>query len=403
MNVLILTPDRVGSTLLQRLITIYMLRKGFDKPVINLHELTNGLEKYFNTILNLEVLGKPKGTSWGYYQSLSVITELLQSVEHYKTSRLAHYHIQKRNDSLDEQIRFYEYLNENFFIISCQRENILEYALSWCINAHSKKLNVYSAIEKVNVFSEIYKKGITVEPTSLIKYLNAYKKYIEWCDRFFAIQSIFVYDKNINNIENYMFNLDFMKESKHNSWQDMFGQSWNDFNLCHKLLPDVRLLNNNVGNTNIEWTDPNQELQWQLYKGVDWPEFNVMSDTKLDELDTNTKQEILDLKQKSILDWNKSFIQTTANVKNFLTKHLESYKTTYKTLDQLVKDGFLVTGVPIKLQTLYEKKQIIKNFKDLVNYYNHWVDENKFGVTYTDTDLDNLIALENKSTILIEK
>ena len=48
MNVLILTPDRVGSTLLQRLITIYMLRKGFDLPVVNLHELSNGLQKYYN-------------------------------------------------------------------------------------------------------------------------------------------------------------------------------------------------------------------------------------------------------------------------------------------------------------------------------------------------------------------
>ena len=41
MNVLLLTPDRVGSTLLQRTLTVYMLRRGFDKPVINLHELTN--------------------------------------------------------------------------------------------------------------------------------------------------------------------------------------------------------------------------------------------------------------------------------------------------------------------------------------------------------------------------
>ena len=143
MNVLILTPDRVGSTLLQRLVTIYMLRKGFDKPVINLHELTNGLEKYYNTILNQEVLGKPTGTEWGYYQKLNKIEELLKSVDHYKTSRLAHYHIVNRKDSIEEQIKFYEYLNRNFYIISCRRDNLFEHALSWGINAHSKKLNVY--------------------------------------------------------------------------------------------------------------------------------------------------------------------------------------------------------------------------------------------------------------------
>ena len=43
MNVLILTPDAVGSTLLQRTITIYMQFHEFDRPTINLHELTNGL------------------------------------------------------------------------------------------------------------------------------------------------------------------------------------------------------------------------------------------------------------------------------------------------------------------------------------------------------------------------
>ena len=112
MNVLILTPDRVGSTLLQRLLTVYMLRRQFDKPVINLHELTNGLEKYYNTTLNQEVLGKPKGTEWGYFQSLAEIEDLLNSVDHYKTSRLAHYHLVNRRDTLSEQLKFYDYLNK---------------------------------------------------------------------------------------------------------------------------------------------------------------------------------------------------------------------------------------------------------------------------------------------------
>lgn len=63
MNVLILTPDRVGSTLLQRLITVYMNFHEFDRPVINLHELSNGLVKYYNPAYQREVLGKPNG-SW---------------------------------------------------------------------------------------------------------------------------------------------------------------------------------------------------------------------------------------------------------------------------------------------------------------------------------------------------
>ena len=50
MNILILTPDRVGSTLLQRVITIHMNNMKHDKitsPVVNLHELTNGIENYY--------------------------------------------------------------------------------------------------------------------------------------------------------------------------------------------------------------------------------------------------------------------------------------------------------------------------------------------------------------------
>jgi hypothetical protein len=39
MNILILTPDAVGSTLLQRVLTMYMQFHEFDRPVINLHEL----------------------------------------------------------------------------------------------------------------------------------------------------------------------------------------------------------------------------------------------------------------------------------------------------------------------------------------------------------------------------
>jgi hypothetical protein len=77
MNVLILTPDRVGSTLLQRLITVYMQAHDYGAPVINLHELTNGLIKYYSPMFAREVLGKPNGQPWGYFQSLDQITDLL--------------------------------------------------------------------------------------------------------------------------------------------------------------------------------------------------------------------------------------------------------------------------------------------------------------------------------------
>ena len=128
MNVLILTPDAVGSTFLQRVLTIYMQLHNFDRPVINLHELTNGIAKYYNPELGQEVLGK-KQDKWGYYQSLEQVVEILSSVDHYKTSRLALYHIKNRGDSLADQVQFYQYLRDNFYIISCRRENLFEHAI----------------------------------------------------------------------------------------------------------------------------------------------------------------------------------------------------------------------------------------------------------------------------------
>ena len=142
MNVLILTPDAVGSTLLQRLITIYMQFHDFDRPVINLHELTNGLEKYYSPEFGREIVSKSRVKNWGYYQSLEDVVKILSDVDHYKTSRLAQYHIKNRNDPIDQQIPFYRYLNENFFVIACRRHNIFEHALSMAINKITKNYSI---------------------------------------------------------------------------------------------------------------------------------------------------------------------------------------------------------------------------------------------------------------------
>ena len=91
MNVLILTPDAVGSTLLQRMLTIYMQFHDFGRPVINLHELTNGLARYYSPEFNQELVSKYALKTWGYHQSLPQVVEMLSSVDHYKTSRLAPY------------------------------------------------------------------------------------------------------------------------------------------------------------------------------------------------------------------------------------------------------------------------------------------------------------------------
>lgn len=398
MNVLILTPDRVGSTLLQRLLTVYMLRKGFNKPVINLHELTNGLVQYHNTTLNQTVLGKPEGQNWGYHQTLTEVVDMLSSTDHYKTSRLAHYHIVNRQDTIAEQLKFYDYLNKNFYIISCRRENILEHALSWSINAHSKKLNVYSPTEKVNAFYDIYKDGITVQKDTLCAHLKKYKEYINWCDTYFNVQSHFYYEKDVVAIEDYILNLDFMKGHTNNSWQDMFGQSFTDYNACHRLIPNL-LLHNTTNDLKLstsrpQWawnTDSLNELNWNNIKGADWPEYNDVTVDSFNQLSLTVQTEITNFGYNPT---NHS-VSVTADTYNFLNKHVDTYKNTVSQVNNLVNDGFLVTGIPIKLQSLSEKKSVIKNFEECITWYNEWSTTNSFGKEYSLNDIDQLCNKED--------
>lgn len=385
MNVLILTPDRVGSTLLQRVLTIYMLRKGFDQPVINLHELTNGLEKYWNPTLKQEVLGKPQGTEWGYYQTLSEIEDMLGSVDHYVTSRLAHYHIVNRQDSIAEQMKFYQYLNQNFYIISCRRKNILEHVLSWAIHAHSKVLNVYSPQEKINSFHNIYKNKITVNEESLVTYLNKYKNYLEWVDRHFHVQRYFNYEDSINDLEEYILSLDFMQGNQKNSWQDMFGQDFNQWNSCHRILPNL-VLHEQQGDNPFTLYDNTARLKWDQLKGSDWPKFESASD--IDNLPATIQKEIKSHFDVSTL--NQTF-NLNSSMYNFLTEQLPRYNSATDQISTLVKQGFLVTGVPIKLQTFKEKQMIVNNFDQCVEWYNKWANINDYDLAL---DVDNQAATE---------
>ena len=358
MNVLILTPDRVGSTLLQRVLTVYMLRQGFDRPVINLHELTNGLKKYYNNTLNQEVLGKPQGTVWGYYQSLGEVEDLLKSTDHYKTSRLAHYHLVARNDSIAEQIKFYNYLNENFFIISCRRENLFEHALSWGIKGHSKTLNVYNTKEKINAFYDIYKNKITIPQETLVLHLNKYRSYINWSDTHFNIQSYWNYDTDVKDIEKYILSLDFMQNSENNTWNDMFGQDFDTWNACHRMLPNLVLLDRPDVTTQIRLPMiSTTHKKWDELKGPDWPQ-------SLSECIKNTKA-LTPFIQNEIEQFCQT-IPTTNKEYNFLTKNIDTYLDTNSQLVDLVDKGFLVTNVPLKLQSLKEKKLIIKNFDQCI-------------------------------------
>jgi hypothetical protein len=113
------------------------------------------------------------------------------------------------------------------------------------------------------------------------------------------------------------------------------------------------------------------------------------------QLATNVKQLTYDApeetKQYQLQSIDRHDIGKSLSVadQQFLIKNIKSYHDSKLAIDELVDHKVLVTPVPIKLQTMLEKKLLIKNFKECVDCYNEWVDKNKIGVPYTLDDIDN--------------
>lgn len=352
MNVLVLTPDRVGSTLLQRLITIYMQFLQCDRPIINLHELTNGLELYWNSTLKQKVLGRAQDT--GYFQTLPEIRKLLEQCSHYKTSRLARYHIRNRQDSIADQLDFYKYLNDNFYIISARRENLLEHALSWCIYVHSRRLNVYSHHEKFEVFGDLYKDKISVERLNLEKYLDEYVEYLDWCNRHFTIHSYFHYDQDRTRLEQYILGLDIFRQTNKITWDNQYDINFDDWNRCHYLCSDISGLSQGLQTQKLLSHQPGSNLSLQVPEKL-----SVRSVTE------------------SLNPTDQMFLKT----------HGTAYLRTSNQIKQLVAARILPTGIPIKLQTLIEKRLLIENWEDVVSWYNSWCSRTGHGIPYSPEDL----------------
>lgn len=358
MNVLILTPDRVGSTMLQRMITIYMALNNFDRPVINLHELCNGIIKYYSNIFNCEILGKPKGDKWGYYQTMPEILELIKSVDHYITSRMALYHIQGRKDSIEDQLSLYRHLNKNFFVISARRDNLFEHGLSWCIFDFSKKLNVYSVDEKLDTFREIYRHRIIVDLINLEKHLNRYRDYLNWCDTYFNVGSYYHYDRDLERIEDYILNLPVFNNTQKITWKQAFDIDFSIWNRVHYYISDI----SGIG---TQATDQ---------KKLEYNQAKTISDFELQCLDE--KDKILSC--------------MSSRQVSFMKLHAPLYLKSKNHINELIDNKVIISGVPIKLQTLVEKKMLIKNFKECVDFYNEWSEKNNLGKKYTLEDIDEI-------------
>lgn len=189
MHILILTPDGVGSTILQRLVTMCLFLEDVD--VINTHELTNGLKTINGRII--------KDFSLGYQQSLEEIQQHINSCSKdiSLVSRLAKYHMDNRRDKTAQQENFYEFLNKVYSKkIICLRKNVFEYAMSWSIRQKSNVVNVFDKFQK-----EIVNQVQEVDEFFFIKKCNEYIDYINWAEKYFNNANKVFYEDIINETD----------------------------------------------------------------------------------------------------------------------------------------------------------------------------------------------------------
>lgn len=335
-NVTILTPDSVGSTLLQRVLTVQMTISDFDRPVINLHELTNGIESVWNPELQAMVLHKPKRSlERPYAQSLPEVVSLLDTHDHYKVFRTAHYHMVRREDSVEHQKNFYEYLNQNSFVISARRKNLLEYGISWCMRDIFKRINFFSHYEKVTSMIPCLRDPVNLDVERMISHLNHYVAYINWAETNFDIGSYYYYETHLPDIENYCLNLPIFATRQKRTWHDAFDISFADYNKCHRSYSDI-------GTLALQQSTHLKQLTWD---GA--PESHDVTDQILDRLPSTTQE--------------------------FVRQHRQRYETTQTNLAHMVDLGLLPSQMPIKKMTLAEKKFAVRNFDECVNAYNAWI------------------------------
>lgn len=312
MNYLILTPDGVGSTYLQRALTVYLNSAGLE--YWNTHELLNGVEldKNFTLIKNFDL---------NYTQSIEEIFNLLKNNRANLVSRIAQYHVVNRQKQKTEDYSdFYNLCNHVYDrIIYCTRDPF-EYALSWGIRKNTKKLNVYSIEERIETHKEDTKQYIDLD--YFIAKLNQYKDYDYWVSENFHNTERAEYDAIHADIDDY---LQTLTKCTHNV-KDRFGISLQDYSSTRYLIS--------------------------------------------------------------------KFMQTKDKQYLFNLFRLEGSADLYKFIKGLEFRRKLPNGIPIKMNTMADKKNSIINFEDTRSTYNKWAKNSNQYQTISKESLDKRIAAE---------
>jgi hypothetical protein len=84
--------------------------------------------------------------------------------------------------------------------------------------------------------------------------------------------------------------------------------------------------------------------------------------------------------------------------KAFVNHHLENYYKTNTSIQRMQELGIIVSSVPIKKQTLAEKRFMIKNFDQCLGIYNEWITKNPTVGQVVDTATFN-VMMEQEQTV----
>jgi len=415
MNVLLLTPDAVGGTLLSRLLTVYLQINPQDKPTIDVAHLELGIKVYNNQQLGISnCLGVHEDSPF-HDQSLDEVQEMLEQCDqHYTVAKLPWYNVADRQDTIEQATEFYKYLNENFFIISCRRENLFEHSVSWALNKVTGTLNVFNFDDKINNFAYLQQNKITLDPLTVKQALVDYEKFVNWCDTEFELGSVYVYEKDMPNIENYILNLPMIEQENPVTWQSAFGQTFEEFNKHQYHATNIsKMLDQHViaeppdSSHNQRMYEASVALdrvvdefvnKYNSVKDASWPD--VTSPDDWETVPDRIKNEcISDFELDFYLNnitihknrLNKSLQQYRIIVdstesekikklcwdasKTFLDSTKDMYSAAAEQISKYVDDGRMVSALPIKKHTLADKLHLVENLTECIDTYNTWIVE----------------------------
>ena len=288
---LILTPDGVGSTFLQRTMTAMYRLNG--TPVKNIHELQTGMQWYDTGGIKKELA--PKGNP----QSLKEIQNILEKTNEDIIAVCAPRDNRLHPDK-DKQ-EFYKFCNEFFDTkIACFRKNVFEYALSWSIRNKTAITNTYSIEDKKKV-----QQPKSVDINFFRTKCDHYISYLFWLDEFFENYKKVWYEDIVNDADQVLQGL----TGKNNVWQDQFGITLNEF-----IKFEYDMLQDYIDKNDIE----------KHYKDDKFKKFvhvrKYFKELEGAEVLTRTlpiKNTSLELKRKIVLNYE----QCQREYDNFLKKH----------------------------------------------------------------------------------